>query len=92
MAVERMSMIVAALVALTTAPALAQIAGTGTAQTGSCPGEKGTLQSIVSNTEHAFTGGTDHGNPSPLIVLQPPAFSSSHTRMHIGRQDAHRQG
>jgi len=87
MAVERMSMIVAALVALTTAPALAQIAGTGEAQTIDCPGQKGTLQNIVSNTEHAFAGGTNHNNPSPLIVLQPPAFSSEHTRMHIGRAE-----
>jgi len=82
-----MTVISVALAALITAPALAQTAGTDAAQTESCSGEKGTLRSIVSNTEHAFTDGTDHGNPSPLIVLQPPAFSSSHTRMHIGRAE-----
>jgi len=77
----------AALVAMTTAlPALAQIAGTGAAQTGDCPGAKGTLRDIVSNTEHAFTdGGTSHNNPSPLIVLQPPASLGEHTRMHVGK-------
>jgi len=84
MAVERMSMIVAALVALTTAPVLAQIAGTGEAQTGDCLGQKGTLQDIV--TEHAFTGGgTDHGTPSPLIVLKNPTSPGEHTRMHVGK-------
>jgi len=81
-----MVMIAAALVALITAPALAQIAGTGAAQTGDCPGQKGTFRDIDRNTSPAFTGGgTDHGNPSPLIVLKDPASTGEHTRMHIGR-------
>jgi len=84
---QRVMMMAAALVAMTTAPpALAQIAGTGAAQTGDCPGDKGTLQDLVS--EHAFTkGGTDHGNPSSLIVLDPIPLGSSgeHTRMHVGK-------
>jgi len=83
-----MVMMAAALVALATAPAMAQIAGTGEAQTGRClGGGAGTLETINRNTERAFTGGTDHGSPSPLIVLQPPAFLSEHTRMHIGRAE-----
>jgi len=40
-------------------PAMAQvpIAGTSAAQTGDCPGVKGTLQYIESKTMQAFTGG-----------------------------------
>jgi len=67
----RMMMAAVLMALVATAPAMAQIAGTGAAQTGDCPGGKGTLQNII--TEHAFTDvGTDHGNPSPLIVLKTP--------------------
>jgi len=64
-------------------PAMAQIAGTSAAQTGDCPGKKGTLQDM--EIKHAFMDGTSHGDPSPLIVLQPPAAPGEHTRMHVGK-------
>jgi len=78
---KRLIILAALLMALiATPPAMAQVAGTSAAQTGDCPGAKGALQVIESKTMHAFTGGTDHGNPSSLIVLKEPSLVGYHTR------------